>query len=380
MTLPTRTAALLILAFATSFAGAEVVLLHNGSLLEGRVEWASESITLHQPGGVLRLRKGDVRHTADSALAVYELLRTETTTGGATVDTHLALADWALVNSLWPQAARELLDARQLDPRSRRLGLLENRLDELTRPKPAPNPTAEPLAEPKPQTQTGSVPNDSPGDQTPRMPPGSLEHFTRRVQPIVLNGCAASGCHRGGEADPFPLEIGLLHGRGTARATRHNLETALAAIDLGAPSRSPLLQAARGPHAGMTPFSGPRRADLLAQLEAWVLGVGRLNAEDLSPPPAMLDVGPIAAVEVQPAPAGQPLEPAVDEPIVDPAVQPATYEALPSTPPQRGVRLTRVQPRDEFDPALFNERYRRPEDDLPLSEGAARPTSAPRRP
>ncbi|QDT68305.1 hypothetical protein MalM25_12260 [Planctomycetes bacterium MalM25] len=365
MTLPTRTAALLILGLATAFAGAEVVLLHNGSLLEGRIEWASESLTLHKPGGALRLRKGDVRHTADSALAVYELLRTETTAGGATADTHLVLADWAIVNSLWPQAARELLDARQLDPRSRRLELLENRLDELTRPKPASSPRAQPVAESTPQPEGRSVSNDSFAGETPRMPQGSLEHFTRRVQPIVLNGCATSGCHRGGEGDPFPLDIGLLHGRGTARATRQNLETVLAAIDLGSPSRSPLLQAARGPHAGVTPLAGPRQADLLAQLEAWVQGVGRLNAEEVPAPPAVLETGMIAAVQPQPLPE-------VDEPIIDPAVQPATYEALPFTPPQRGVRLTRVQPRDEFDPALFNERFRRPEDDLPLSEGSVR--------
>lgn len=364
MTVTTRTAACLCLALLPGVAPADCVLLHNGSLLEGEIAWGGESLTLNQPGGAIRLRKADIRHTGDSALSIYELLRSETTADGATAETHLALADWALANALWPQAARELLDARVLDPRSRRLELLEKRLDELTRPQPAAIPAGRPSGVVAGEPEEAK---DSIARELPRIPAGSLEHFTRRIQPIVLNGCGAAGCHRGGEGDPFPLDVGLLHGRGTARATRHNLETVLAAIDIGSPSRSPLISAARGPHAGETPIIGPRRAELLARLEAWVRGVGVLNAEEITPPPVSLDVTPIAAVQPQPIP-----EPPA--PIVDPAVQPATFEALPSTPPRRGVQLTRLEPRDEFDPAIFNERFRRPEDDLPLSEGsAARP-------
>lgn len=366
MTVTTRTAAWLLMALSAADVWADCVLLHNGSLLEGRLDWGGDSLTLHQPGGAIRLRKSDVRHTADSALAIYEFLRADSIAGEPAAETHLALADWALVNSLWPQAARELLDARRLDPRSRRLDLLEHRLDELTRPRADSALKTQPLNGDAREPVERFASNNSIASAAPRMPAGSLEHFTRRVQPIVLNGCGVAGCHRGGAGDPFPLDVGRLHGRGSARATQQNLETVLGAIDLGSPGRSPLLAAARGPHAGQKPLSGPRRAELLARLEAWVRGVGALNAAEIPPPPQNLAERPIAMIEPQPT---QPTPPRID-----PAVQPATFEALPSVPAQRGVRLRRLEPRDEFDAAIFNDRFRRPEDDLPLSEGsAARP-------
>lgn len=325
-------------------ADAEVVLLRNGSLLEGTVDRQGEQVVVRSAGSVLRLRAAEVAHTAESKLALYEWRREQAAAGPLTSDDHLLLADWALSNGLAAQAARELLDARQLDPQSRRLALLERRLVESLRPPPAvsPQPTtpaAAPSADPTPE----------PTAPLPRLPEGSREAFARRVQLLVLNGCGAGNCHGGARsADSFSLDTIALHGVGTARSTEHNLAAVLAAIDLDNPGDSPLLLAARGPHYGATPFEGPRRQELIGVLDAWV--------------------GAVAA-ENQPAPLADaaPAEPEASDPAAPGALpDQATAERSASPAPPPTIAASPVwQPRDEFDPAIFNTRFRRPQDDLP---------------
>ncbi|MEO0532209.1 MAG: hypothetical protein AAF266_16810, partial [Planctomycetota bacterium] len=126
-----------------STATAETVLLHNGSLLEGEVRRTGDELLVANNGSTIRLRRSEVAHVAESALAVYEWRRSD---GSEGLVERLTLAEWAMRNGLFPQAARELLDARQLAPRSRRLALLERRLDELMRPAPEPAAVADPVA------------------------------------------------------------------------------------------------------------------------------------------------------------------------------------------------------------------------------------------
>jgi len=353
-----RIAAWIVATLATP-AGAEVVLLTNGSLLQGRVERrAGEEVVVHQPGGAILLPSTEVLCVDQSPLAVYEWLRAQRVGEGPAVGQHLALADWAMENRLWPQAARELIDARQLDPRDRRLALLERRFDELTRPRPtAPMAASLPTPEPTPPEPTVEL------AALPDLPEGSLEHFTRRIQPLLRNGCASVGCHRGGADDALGLDPVWVGGHADASTTDHNLRAVIAAIDFESPEASPLLAAVRGPHYGATPFTGARRGELIERVETWVR---ELAAENTDSPPE--EPGTVAADGV--APAAEPERRL--QPIVDDRVQPATYEA-PAPRVRRGARLTPVGPRDEFDPAIFNERFRRPEDDLPLNDAAAPP-------
>ena len=327
-------------------------MLANGALLEGSVERTPDEVVVRQDGGEVRLRPGRVVHVAATPVAIYEHLRAQF---GTDAEGHLQLADWAIDNRLWPQAALELLEARQLDPRSRRLELLERRLDVLSQPPPSTSPVTEPEAPAVPDAA-----EESPEGPLPRMPDDALKQFTRKIQPVLLNGCVE--CHRGEAGDRFPLDPAWLQGHGNADSTQANLRTALAAIDLGSPTQSPLLAAARGPHAGTSPFAGARQEDLLSRLEDWVVSIARLNAVEL--PPAPPNPQAYAAMPMAPA-ASAPSSPSEVE---QASYQIEGYEPLVSKPIQRGVRLRRVEPRDEFDPAIFNERFRRPEDDLPLAE------------
>lgn len=372
MKYPVRIAALALLAPLVALvpsAPADVVLLHNGSLLEGSVQRLPDEVILKQPGGVIRLRATEVAQVSTDAIAVYEWLRKTRIGPRGSSEEHLALAGWAIDNRLWPQAARELLDARQVNPNSRRLAVLERRFDELTRPKPV-------ASEPRRDTAVLVASYEAPVEPTrptetplPRMPESSVEFFTRRVQPVLRHGCATAGCHRGGETDRFPLDPSWLRGHADSRSTDRNLRATLAEIDMGSPANSRLLHAATGPHHGATPVSGPRREEVLAKLSAWVHAVASLNPVDLPPPPAssgemFRGAGGEVFEPSQEAMPGVALAEPQDSFQRDTQVTPATFQVAP---PVRGGQVRRVGPRDEFDPAIFNERFRRPEDDLPAS-------------
>lgn len=385
-----KTAASLCLAtllVGAGFARGEVVMLASGSLIEGTVQELAEVVIVRQGDDSLRLRASEVVHVGESKLAVYEYLRGRSPGDDTKIERHLRLANWAMVNQLLPQAALELLEARQANPRDRRLAVLERRLDELTRlaaqpVAPVVQPTdpvvdlAEPHRAPTDAAALGAEAIDS-EEPLPRLPTDGLGYFTREIQPLLVNGCTK--CHRCEAGDKFPLDPSWRHGHGTAKTTEHNLRTALAALDIGSPAASPLLVAARGPHVGVTPLAGSRHEELIQRLADWAESIGRLNVVSLPPAPShlMAQREQFAAVPVE---VSTPNAPATT---FDPNLELASYEDVgpqemlapygdrAPKPIQRGVQLKRVEPRDEFDPAIFNERFRRPEDDLPLNERSA---------
>lgn len=336
---------------AAATACADVLLLRTGAIVEGRAESVGDDVVIHHGDGALRMPADSIAVIVDSRLEAYDWLRSREITATPRVGEHLRLADWAIRNQLWPQAARELLEARQLAPRHARLELLERRLAELSRP---PRPVASTPKTPEPTSASEAVPAEEPV----ALPAEGLEHFTRRIQPLLLNGCANAGCHRGEPGDAFPLDPSSLYGYGNTRTTDRNLKTALGALDLENPARSPLLIAARGVHAGVNPLEGHRREELLERLARWAERVAAANRE--TPPPsneadeAVAEASVATAAVVDETPAGE-----------SAAEASATIEPPEPRAPQRGVNLTRVEPRDEFDPEIFNRRFRRPEDDAP---------------
>lgn len=356
--------------------------MHNGGLFEGTVQRTPDAVIVEGDGTYISLRTPDVAHVAESLVAAYEWKRAQMGEGGLIAIDHLELADWAIENHLWEQAARELLDARQLAPTSGRLELLERRLDEAFRvatiraPQKTPTPS-------EPTEALNGTPAAAPDDsfQRPALPDGALEQFTRRIQPVLLNSCATSGCHGAEPAGGFAFDVASLRGYGDLRSTERNLDATLGLIDLHNPAASKLLTIAKGPHAGVTPIGGQRREEMLQRISEWAHKIALHNA-----PPVATEVpaaaGPMTTV---PTTAAQQL------PIAAPTPTPVTPTPVASTPPtasestgepdweaivaaaeakpaeiKHGVQLERVGPRDEFDPAVFNTRYRRPQDDQPL--------------
>lgn len=343
-----------ITACLTVGAAGEVVLLQNGATLSGSVATTNSGLEVRGSGTAIRLRSEEIAFVGTTAESVYEWLRGQFEGPAISGLEHLRLADWCLENSLHAQAARELLDARQAGTRNPRLDLLERRLDEELRRASSP-----PSQKPSPRQPLNKQPRIAAANPSlPKLPSGGLHYFTRRIQPLLLNGCAASGCHS--ELDDngsFALDRSSLHGHGDHRSTGRNLRVAYEAIRIEQPKQSPLLTAAKGPHHGHTPFAGARRAELLARIEAWVLAVAAANSNaDTEPSLADQNLTESVATEL----AGRTeIDPKVDEQVV-----PASFEAEP-TAAKRGAQLVRQTARDEFDPATFNKRFRRDSDDQP---------------
>ncbi len=354
-------------------AVAEVVLLHNGAVFEGAVERTADAVVVEGDGSYVRLRAADVAMVAESPVAAYEWKRGQMGKGGLTAIDHLELADWALQSRLWPQAARELLDARQLTPGSPRLQLLERRLDEALRIAAV---AEAPVQQPE-RPQPASIETDPGPAARATLPEGALEQFTRRIQPVLLNGCATSGCHGADPVGGFALDVAPLRGYGDIRSTQRNLQLTLQLINLTQPGESKLLTMARGPHAGVTPISGQRREDILQRLAAWIDDIAVYNAPptpEAAPgaAPPVATAAPSTAFQSlsQPAETMSPPENPALEGSAEVSAEPdweAIVAAANAKPAEvkRGVVLERVGPRDEFDPAVFNTRYRRPQDDRP---------------
>ncbi|TWT90626.1 hypothetical protein Mal64_10200 [Pseudobythopirellula maris] len=368
---------------------ADVVLLENGSLLEGNATLRGEHWFLTSPNTELRLRAETVRAVVASKRAAYDWLRERLTDSPAELaDGHLDLAEWCIRHELWPQAAQEILVARRLEPKYGRVAFVERRLTLVSKA------VAAPPAEPANGLARGGETNGnadrepvslvSHEEPTPRIPAGVLVEFTRRVQPILVNNCTASGCHAAGDPSGFALDRGVLFGGAGARSTSANLRAALAAVDRQNPHDSALLVALRGPHANAPPLVGARRGEMIARVEEWVASLAPQSPAAESP--EEYDPNAVAALltrlvdaQVRQADhqqgadgknAGLSAGPAADSQSDDEiaarverwASEMATAE--PAAPKiQRGGVLKPVEPRDEFDPDLFNRRFREAADD-----------------
>jgi hypothetical protein len=210
------------------------------------------------------------------------------------------------------------------------------------------------------------------------LPEGALERFTRKVQPVLVNNCTTSACHQPGGAQTFQLDRALLRGEANRRTTMQNLKAALALVDRNQPERSPLLTIPRQAHGGMAgPIFGPRHAQAYKHLADWV-------ALLVPPPPAAPTSIDEPANAEEKITAEVPAENGNAVPAIAP-VRPANQtEAIPHKPNRRplpvrraavnddeqlstlrpphqlryGARLESWQPRDPFDPEIFNRMQR----------------------
>ncbi len=245
------------------------VLLNNDNVLTGRVSLVAGQYRVRNEGSELRLRPSDVAHVAESPAALYQWKAAALPSPGSS--DRLALAEWCIRNRLFPEAAKELLLCKAQTPNSEQRLILEQRLEQAwrgateTKSKHGDARTAILDKQFKSQAEAAAQ-----ARLAKSLPDGSLEEFTRRVQPILVNNCTSSGCHATGGPQRFQLNRDLLHGHGGRRSTFANLRATLAAINRENVSSSPLLNAAQGPHAGNPTgiLTGPRAA-LLDRVAAW---------------------------------------------------------------------------------------------------------------
>ncbi|MEX2093208.1 MAG: hypothetical protein WD971_11050 [Pirellulales bacterium] len=327
-----------------------VVVLRSGGVLHGKVSVSGERYVVTQPKSVVDVPAPQVLLVANSMDDAYQRQRQQLPHD--TTEAHLGLAEWCLRYNLINPAAQELIDARRLDPRDPRVALLERRLAVASQPKRKSPPSQAPAR----------THDDSPSKEelqkldalVKELPPGVVERFTRKVQPLLVNNCTTSGCHQAGSQQDFQLDRAVLHGLSNRRITLRNLVATLALVDRDAPQQSDLLSIPRHSHGGMDrPILGPRQESQLTQLVDWV---GLVTETSVA-------TEPIAArSDVDTAPI-QPLEPLdkIGKPsrFLDRNVAPADFDDTqqplrPKGEVKFGADLRPRQPRDEFDPEIFN--------------------------
>jgi hypothetical protein len=326
----------------------QILVLRDGGVLAGRIVRDGERYVVTRSGSELRVAAPDVLVVCATLAEAYDYRRRQLRR--PTAESHLSLAEWCLRYELVAAARSELDAARRLDGQSPRLAVLERRLAHASQ---APHEartsagTEAVSAHPSIAEPAASANSD--------VPAAVVERFTRKVQPVLVNNCTASGCHRPGSAEAFQLDRALLHGLANRRSTMRNLSATLALVDRARPQLSPLLTVPRRAHGGVEgPIFGPRQEQAFAHLVEWVALVTR--AESTEPPAAMSSEA--RAEEVEPASDALPAVEAAG------SIAPAEFDdetagtATATQPVQFGAQVRKWQPRDPFDPEIFNRRQR----------------------
>jgi len=342
-----------------------VLLLRNGHVLEGKITRVGDRYHLVVDGGAIQVRTSEVEFCCRDLEEGFLDKKARIQPGS--VHDRLELAQWCQRHGLLGHAAEQLAEAMGLDPAHPMIPLVQRRVELSRQQEPSTRPPARPSVE---------VPSPDDLDRlTQGMPPGSVETFTRTVQPLLLNHCSAAGCHGPGSQSKFSL-LRMPSGRpASRRLTQRNLHSTLERIDRDNPAASPLLTAPIRPHGSApgaiftdhdldkyqrivrwvhrfarftdsaTPASHQQPADAAVPAVPAV-HVAPLNSPMGDPPPRLPD-----GLEADRAPPAAPVDPRLPIPGRDDWL-------LPEKPRvQRGARLPRFIPVDPFDPEIFNRRF-----------------------
>lgn len=329
-----------------------VLLLRNGNVIEGHVTRAGDYyLVTFGDSGEARLAAADVESFCVDLDDAYRYKRATMLGKGAAP--HLDLAEWCLRHSLTHQAGEQLVAAMRKDPQDSRVAAVERKL-KLALAAPQKSPVRQP--------GTAATVSAEQLDKTIRaLPPGSLEKFSAIVQPILLNRCAAGGCHGPTARSNFRLLRPAAGVGPSKRFTQQNLYAVLKYLDKENPDASPLLTLPQKRHgAALAAVFDKRTQHQLDDLVAWTQLVLAVPAPT---PPATIGKAQTLLSQkqdpnVKPASAEVPIDPAEAEASADVA----EGAPLPFSPPKDAAPLPPdgvFTPRDPFDPEIFNRRFRK---------------------
>jgi hypothetical protein len=307
-----------------------VLVLRNGSVLSGTVRRYGDAYHIDVAGALLQVPAEQVEMFSRSLEEAYDLRRRDRT--GPTAAAHMDLAAWCMQLDLLSQAARELLDARTMDPGNLSLPGMEMRLKQLLELRAAREALV--TRDPRTSTTNDATTSASAAAAPIEISAAAQSQFVRSIQPMLIRGCATGGCHQPGSAREFQLDRWALEGNGNAVMVRRNLSAVLGALNAADPASSPLMHWARVEHGRRAgSVSRPLAAHQAALLLEWLNeAAGVAPAEEAA-----------ATIAVQQSP--PPAEPAeaFDEGFGNDSLAPeSTRDTL--------------APRDAFDPEIFNRR------------------------
>lgn len=280
-----------------------LVLLRNGQILQGKITRTGDRYLVWLADGEIRLAADQVELVCRNMEDGYRKKREKTELTRA--EDRVRLAEWCLEHKLWDYADVELKMAATIEPSHPRLKLLTRRL-ELGR-----NPPKFQATEPAPAAVADQGPSAAELDRLVRdMPEGTVETFTQKIQPLLVNHCSAAACHGPRSETRLSFLRSSQQQVPNRRLTQRNLYSALQWIDADRLEASPLLTLSLSPHGGgKTPVFSNNEAWQFQQLAQWASNVTRgrarveagarpLQEAGLTPtnnPPALIPPGPPAA-------------------------------------------------------------------------------------
>ena len=320
-----------------------ILVLRNGNILRGKIQQQGKHYHVHLPNGQLRVRENQVELSCQNLQEAYQHRRA--TRGGTTADSHLALAAWCLRHDLFDQAESEIQEAAEIDSGHRRLGLLRRQL-KISRQLAAREQQSR--EQQSPVTETGPTAKSAPLDPASldKAPPWARALFVRQIQPLVVNSCAASGCHQSGTESNYQLNRLAVDGAGHPEATLRNLAATLQQIDWQAAEQSDLLRLAKKAHGG-SDASVPLPPHKLQVLHGWVEQLAEAHHKSMQPKLISPKIE-VAALPARPIPTKKVEGPSSSD------VQPAGFQQA-----------------DPFDPSVFNRQF------APVKEEASAASTEP---
>jgi hypothetical protein len=268
-----------------------VLVLANGRVIEGVVAAEGEYFKVVLPKGKLQVRIDQVDFLCQSKEEAYIRRRARRITATATADTHLEMARWCVQNELLAYADTEIAAARKVDPQNRLLPVVEQQLTQARELKQRSTQAA-PLIKDS-QIAAASLEVEASSRAFDEIPSWARTEFIKRIQPMMAQSCATSGCHLPNTPQKLQIDRLALDGVGNPDLIHRNLASTIALLDLSKPEASHLLEMGASAHGSEGKKSRPLTPHQLEILRAWIIQLA-LN----EPPRENIEATPTAQIVV----------------------------------------------------------------------------------
>ena len=251
-----------------------ILVMRTGAVVSGKILRSGDLYQVIGPYGQMHVPAELVKLRCSDLQEAYAKLH-ETAKSHHSANAQITLARWCLTHHLDNQARQELHEALVLEPDREDAKRLLRDAEDTLKSNPNNAPAGQPVS---PVAAARRAP--AADDETVTMGGLSREQalqFTRRIQPLLVNSCAAAGCHSRDSQTGFRLQNVSPGKNANRNATERNLAQILEHIDVKMPKTSSLLTAPRRKHGrkGRPVFAGQRGDEQFAELEKWVVGFAR---------------------------------------------------------------------------------------------------------
>ncbi|MEM8733587.1 MAG: hypothetical protein AAGG44_05180 [Planctomycetota bacterium] len=265
-----------------SVVGGAVLLKTSQRVIEGRVVPSGDALTVHMSEDAkVQLPLDSVEHVAADKRAIYEYKAKGKDSSQWRAGDDFKLTRWCLSNEMYLEATEHYQRVAKFNrdhPRVKQLAL-ELRSKLLSNPgfrqhlglPPEPSQIAAQSAGKNAgsQSETGSVRPAGVDFSVTTMHPEIAGHFSRRIQPILMNRCSQAACHGGQSANG--LRILEPYRSAYERVTTENLRSVLGQVSSRPETLAPLLTYATTAHGIQRQAAiSVTETQLLSELTTWV--------------------------------------------------------------------------------------------------------------